>query len=450
LLIAAVAISIALFVSGAVLARLFTHHIEEREYAELANHQNQIIAAISIDADGRLSLSTSPADPRFFLPNGGLYWQIDLPDGSKERSRSLWETELKLPVDEFQDGTPHRHIISGPNSTTLLATERGLTVGPDRGAIPIRLTVAADRADIDRAAAEFRSVLIMSLGVLGLALLSALVIQVEVGLRPLGLLRTALQNVHKGSVERVEGQFPLEVEPLIIDMNALLDRERLNNTRARERAADLAHGFKTPLAILATVSRDVLREGQVKSAEEIKTQIDIMGRHVRRELSRARTVGASTIGQTSVRVRPVFTKIVAALGRISADRALIWTIEVDDAVAFFGDENDLLELLGNLADNAAKWATSSVTLKAFQGTTHLTLCVEDDGHGIPDGAETEILVRGRRLDESTGGTGLGLSIVAKIVEAYNGTISVSRAPKGGLAVLITLPGPIGTVPSPQT
>jgi signal transduction histidine kinase len=441
LLLATVAIAFALFVSGAVLVRLFTHHVEEREFAELANHQNQIVAAIQIDPNEQLSLATAPADPRFSIPNGGLYWQIEQSSGAPTlRSRSLWETELNLPPDNIKDGSPHRHAIVGPNNTTLLGIERGVTIGPDSRPRAVRLTVAVDRREVDKAVADFRQVIAASLGVLGIALLAALLVQIEVGLRPLTRLRTALQGVHSGSVERVTGAFPTEVQPLIEDMNALLDRERKNNTRAREQAADLAHGFKTPLAVLSTVSRDLARAGRLAAASEIETQIDMMGRHVRRELARARTVGASTIGQTAVHVRPVLTKVVAALSRISADRALAWDVQIADDATFLGDENDLLELVGNLADNAAKWASTRILVRAYRSENKLKLHVEDDGPGIPMGAESEVLVRGRRLDETSDGSGLGLSIVARIVEAYRGTLVLSQASLGGLAVSLTLPG----------
>ena len=431
----------ALFASGAVLARLFTHHVEEREFAELANHQKQIVAALQIEADDKLSLATAPADPRFSAPNGGLYWQIEQPNGGPtQRSRSLWETVLILPPDTVKDGSPHRHTIIGPNNSTLLGVERAVTIGPDSKPRAIRLTVAVDRAEVDKAVGEFRQVLAASLGVLGLALLAALLVQIEVGLRPLARLRTSLQSVHNGSAARVTGAFPSEVQPLIEDMNALLDRERRNNERARERAADLAHGFKTPLAVLSTVSRDLVREGRSSAASEIDTQIGMMGRHVRRELARARTVGSSTIGQQSVEVRPVLAKIVAALNRISTDRSLTWALDVADSTVFSGDENDLLELVGNLADNAAKWATSKVILSAYQSPETLTLQIEDDGPGIPGGAESEILIRGRRLGESSDGSGLGLAIVARIVETYGGEIRIDRSKLSGLRVTVRLPG----------
>jgi signal transduction histidine kinase len=436
---AAIAMIVALTGSGLVLANLFERHVEAREYAELRNHQNQIIAAVMIAADGQFNLSNAPADPRFVTPNGGLYWQIELPGGLKHRSRSLWETELVLPADDLVDGTVHHHIIAGPNNSTLLAIERGVTVGPEASPVMLRLTVAVDRRDLDTAAADFRDVLIKSLGVLGLALLAALLFQVQVGLRPLARLSTSLRQVHSGQADSITGTFPSEVQPLVADMNALLNRERMNNARARERAADLAHGFKTPLAVLAAISRDLQRQGHAASADDVNAQIDIMGRHAQRELARARMVGSTTLGQKAVAVRPLVTKIVAALSRISADRDLTWSINVAEDVDFPGDENDLLELVGNLADNAAKWAVGHVRIAASRSDRLVIFQVEDDGPGIPLGAEADILVRGRRLDETVDGTGLGLSIVTKIVEAYGGTMALDRSVLGGLGVVVTLP-----------
>ena len=306
--------------SGAFLARVFAQHVEAREFSELSHHQDQIAAAIQLDDERRPTLAIAPADPRFFAAHGGLYWQIDTSDGGRQRSRSLWESELSLPADNIKDGAPHRHTIKGPGHQTLLALERALTIGSDSAPLPLRLTVAVDRRDLDKAIADFRKVLAISLGVLGAALLLALIVQVEVGLRPLARLRSALQRVHGGAAEQVEGTFPSEIHPLITDMNALLERERHNNTLARDRAADLAHGFKTPLSVLSAISRDLVRDGRPAAAAEIDAQIDLMGRHVRRELARARTIGASPVRQTPVAVRPVLNKIVAALGRIASER----------------------------------------------------------------------------------------------------------------------------------
>lgn len=439
LLAATVAIAIALSASGWVLAQLFARHTEAREFAELRNHQNQLIAGLEIAADGTPHLVSQPADPRFEAPNGGLYWQIDDPTGSAQRSRSLWETELKLPIDDLRDGIPHSHLIAGPANQTLFAVERSLTLGPESNPRTFRITVAVDRKDVDNATAEFRNVLLASLGTLGAALIAASLLQIQIGLQPLVRLRHALQRVHSGDTNSITGDFASEVTPLIADMNALLDRERKNNTQARERAADLAHGFKTPLTVLSAVARELERNERAQLATEIKTQIDLMGRHVSRELARARTVGASPLRRNRTPVKASVDKIVAALSRITADRGLAWQVDVPHDAIFSGDENDLLELIGNLAENAAKWATSTVSIRARRHDQTLNLEILDDGPGIPEGTEAEVLMRGRRLDQTTEGNGLGLSIVAKIVKSYSGTMRLERGQPSGLSVQITLP-----------
>lgn len=436
---AACAVAAALAVSGYLLEGIFIRYVDARAVTELTNHANQILAAIERDATGQLLVTSAPADPRFTTPNGGLYWQIDTAGAKPQRSRSLWETVLVLPDDHLPDGVIHRHELAGPSGAQLMALERGLTIGPTNAPAALRLTVALDRQETSAAVAAFRSVLMRSLTVLGIALLLALWLQVVIGLRPLQSVTLALERVHSGAQSRLEGAFPSEIQPLVATMNALLEREQRNIERAREQAADLAHGFKTPLTVLSAVSRDLQRAGNSQAAVELDTQIDLMGRHVQRELARARTRAGIALGRTSVPVAPVVSRLVAALERIGADRDLTWEIAIDPTATFHGHENDLLELIGNIADNAAKWASSRVYVTGTQAKGHLILCVDDDGPGIPEGAGSEVLARGRRLDETRDGTGLGLSIVARLVDAYGGTLALSRSALGGLAVRIDLP-----------
>jgi signal transduction histidine kinase len=436
---AACAVAIALAISGILLARIFIAHIEARADTELTNHLSQIAGVLEIDGDGALQVAVAPADPRFAEPRSGLYWQIDLADGNRQRSRSLWDQVLALPTDDLADGMIHRHDVPGPGGTQLKLLERALTIGPDSKPVPVRVSVALDRGELEKAGGDFRKTLNSSLAVLGLLLLLALWAQVQIGLRPLAALRGALNQVRDGASRKVEGSFPSEVTPLVDDMNALLDRERRNIEQARERAGDLAHGFKTPLSVLSAVARELAREDRSASAMEIETQIDIMGRHVKRELALARTVGSAVVGRPTIPVKPIVDRVIGALQRIAADRNLRWRVDVATDAAFPGDENDLLEIVGNLADNAAKWAASQVAITASHDGHALLLNVADDGPGIPAGAEAEVLRRGRRLDGSTAGSGLGLSIVTKMVEAYGGTINLDRAALGGLAVTIVIP-----------
>lgn len=435
----AIALAMALTWSGIVLARLFATHVESRIDVELANHLGQIVAGLELGADGTLQLAAPPADPRFVSPGSGLYWQVSETGGRLTRSRSLWDHELALPADELSPGVLHRHDLPGPTGGTVHAVERLLTTGPDSGPVSFRVAVAVDRREIEEAVQRFTSVLISSLAVLGVALLVSLLAMIQIGLSPLVALRRALARVRDGRAANVEGAFPAEVQPLVFGINALLDKEQATLARARERAGDLAHGFKTPLAVLAAIARELRRDGATRAAGEIETQVDLMSRHVRRELARARMAGAAAVGRGGVALRPLIDKVIAALQRITADGRLDWRVAGAAEIRVAGDQDDLLELVGNLCDNAAKFAACRIDVTIEARGPAVVLVIADDGEGVPAGSEAAILERGRRLDDKGDGSGLGLAIVARIVETYSGSIRLYAGPLGGLAVEIVLP-----------
>ena len=362
LIAAALAIALALAASGLLLVRLFSQHVEHRVAAELLNHLNQIAAGLEVGTDRTLQNTAILADPRFAEPYDGLYWQMDQRDGARLRSRSLWDFELTLPADELGNETIHRHAIAGPGRTTLVAVERRLSVGTAPNIVSVRLAVAADRSEIEGATADFSTVLWKSILVIGVALCAAFAAMLHIGLLPLRALGEAIQRVHAGASPTVVGHYPSEVQALVLDVNRLLDKERETITRARERASDLAHGFKTPLAVLGAVARDLRRDGRATPANEIELQIDLMGRHVSRELARARMVGASVGVGSGAPVMPVVEKVVVTLRRIDRERKIEWSVNGDAGIRFAGDETDLLELVGNICENAGKWATSMIRI----------------------------------------------------------------------------------------
>ncbi|HRD76352.1 MAG TPA: ATP-binding protein [Hyphomicrobiaceae bacterium] len=436
---ALLAIVLALLASGVLLSRLFALHVERRAAAEMVVHLDQLLAGLEVEAGGAIQVTGALADPRFAKPYGGLYWQIDSPPAARQRSRSLWDFELTLPHDGLATGETHRHNLTGPAGSALFAIERAFSMGPGAAPISFRLTLATDRREIDQAAAEFRDTLATSLLVLGVSLLAAFAAMLHFGLAPFRRLGGALQDVHSGKRPKVEGAYPVEVAALVVDVNRLLDKERETIARAGERAGDLAHGFKTPLAVLGAVARDLERDGKSGAATEIEQQVETMSRHVRRELARARFVGRSGVNPTGIAVGPVVERVIAALERISGERPIAWTVTGPDDCRFAGDETDLFEVIGNLCENASKWARRRADVSIGQAAALLTISVSDDGPGIPEGAEAEALLRGRRIDESGSGSGLGLSIVAKTVDAYGGSISLARGPLGGLMARVVLP-----------
>ena len=439
LLAAAIAIVVALVLAAGILSKLFADHVEAREWSELRNHLNQLVGAVERGTDDQIQLTSTLADPRFDQPQGGLYWQIDVEGGKRERSRSLWDTELQPPADQLRPGDVHRHRLTGPQGAPVMAIEAAVTIPPNTTPLQLRVMVAVDRRDVDAAISGFRRVLFQSLAVLGACLLGALIWQIRVGLSPLRQLHRELLAVRRGEATRIEGAFATELTPLVRDLNALLAREQQEREHARERAADLAHGFKTPLAVQSAIARDLRRRGEAQVAGELDVQVEMMSRHVTRELSRVRTVGASTLSRATTNVRPIVAQVVNALGRISADRNLSWTIDVGETTVFVGEENDLLEIVGNLADNASKWAASSIIIKARSTGGTLTLSVEDDGPGLPAAERDLAMTRGARLDEQTDGHGLGMSIVAKMVERYGGSLCLERSALGGLMACLSFP-----------
>jgi signal transduction histidine kinase len=242
--------------------------------------------------------------------------------------------------------------------------------------------------------------------------------------------------VRTGRTARLGTAFPDEVRPLAAEVDHLLEAQAQAITRARARAADLAHGLKTPLTVLATTAEDLRDRGDTVLADEVASVADAMRRHVDRELARARAAHPGREGRP-VAALPVIERVVSVLRRTPRGHDLDWRIDVPAEADVAVEAQDLAEMLGNLAENAAKWASGVVRIAADPNGSLLT--IEDDGPGIPEAAIGTALVRGGRLDEAQPGSGLGLAIVSDLVETYGGTLTLDRSPLGGLHAAIRLP-----------
>lgn len=435
----AASIVVAVTVAGGGLLLMFERHVERRVVAELETDLRQLIDGLALGSGGTLEVARPPAEPRFAEPLSGTYWQIAPRDnGPMLRSRSLWDTVLALPQDDLVPGQEHLHGLVGPGGAMLLAAERSVLLPPSLGGGRIRAVVAVDHAEVGAAARAFATDLLPALGLLALVLAAAAWVQVTVGLRPLDAVRRRLAAVREGSMPRLGSDFPDEVRPLALEVDTLLDAQEAAMTRARARAADLAHGLKTPLTVLASTAEDMRARGDAASADEIVSVADGMRRHVERELARARV---SQFGRTAApqKVAPVIGQVVGVLRRTPRGQDLAWTIDAPAAAAAAVDPQDLAELLGNLAENAVKWARGQVRITAEATPDGYLVAVEDDGPGIAEGDVAEALKRGGRLDESRPGTGLGLAIVSDLVEAYGGNLALGRSALGGLRAMVRLP-----------
>jgi signal transduction histidine kinase len=438
----AVSIVLALTLAGFGLLLLFERHVERRMAVELASHLNQLVSSVARAPDGALEVSVPPADPRFLQPLSGLYWQItEEPNGAILRSRSLWDEKLILPPDELAHGEIHQHNLPGPGGASLLTVERKVALPASLGAGTIRAAVALDRAEVRAAGLAFGFDLVPFLAMLAAVLIAAAWIQVGVGLRPLDAMRRRLEQVRSGETERLGVAFPDEIRPLASEIDHLLDAQERAIARARTRAADLAHGLKTPLTVLSADAQELRSRGDERLADEIETITAGMRRHVERELARARTGVRAQTGPVQA-VRPVILQVVEVLRRTPHGQRLAWQVKCADKVRIRMDAQDLTEILGNLAENAASWAKSAVEIHVRAEGDAVTLQVEDDGPGVPEERIDSVLARGGRLDETRPGTGLGLAIVSDLVEAHSGSLTLGRSSLGGLLAEIRLQGAV--------
>jgi signal transduction histidine kinase len=430
-------ISLALGVAGTLLATLFRAHVERRLEAELTIQVDQIAAALERTDTGQLVLTHLPTDPRFRKPYSGFYWQVNAREESIFSSRSLWDVALRLPRDPSPDGKVHRHRISGPEGQRLIALERTVTLPDTPGAY--RVAAATDETELTAAAGAFTRPLVLSLGVLALALFAAVAIQVRVGLRPLHRLRAGVAAIREGRIKRLEGSFPTETQPLVEDLNALLQRNEEIVARGRTLAGNLAHGLKTPLSILANEVDRLAGNGAPQLAASMRGQITTMQRRMDYHLARARAAASLDVPGARVPIAPAVAAIQRTLARLYVARDLQLTIDVPADHVFRGEQQDLEEMLGNLMDNACKWARHRVAVASRRDNGRLAITIEDDGPGLTAEQQEHALAPGARFDESVPGTGLGLAIVRDLASLYGGGIALGNSSLGGLRAALTLP-----------
>jgi two-component system sensor histidine kinase PhoQ len=265
------------------------------------------------------------------------------------------------------------------------------------------------------------------------AALLALLAALAWGLRPLRTVAAEVRAIESGAQQRLTRDYPKELKHLTDNINALLLHEHAQQVRYKNALGDLAHSLKTPLAVLRGIGDSVGEQSPT-----LNEQIDRMDNIVQYQLQRAATTGRSAL-TTPIPLRPTLERLLTTLHKVYRDKGVTVELALQEAVAFRGDEGDLMELLGNLLDNAFKWAAGTVRISAHASRSVLELCVEDDGPGIEDAQAAQVLQRGVRLDENTPGHGIGLPMVRDIVEAYEGRLTIKRSDRGGARIAIFLP-----------
>ncbi|THV24712.1 sensor histidine kinase [Peteryoungia ipomoeae] len=429
-----VSVGLLLVLAGFVFVDLFDRSLERRVVEDLDRHTVEVIGNLRLAANGDLILSEKSQDPRFQEPLGGLYWQVTDDRSALLRSPSLWDTQLALPPPRPDPGANRQYRISGPEGAALLAHERVVSFGSGSDTRIVRTVVAMDTVGLVEARRAFTVDIIPYLAILALLLVGLSLLQLNIGLRPLARLNRGLHRVRSRQSERLDGSFPTELDATVEALNRLLDEQQKAIDKARARAADLAHGLKTPLTVLSNDAQTLIERGETDLGVELAHIAQVMQSHLQRELSLSRIATNRASCREDSFVAPTVASIVRTLRRTPSGEYLDWTMDIRDDVKVPLDRQDLGELLGNILENASKWAKTSVSVTARTSATGSVLTISDDGPGVAEDMRDRLTTRGARLDMKMPGDGLGLSIVQEIVDAYGLQLAFRNRPQGGLEV----------------
>lgn len=355
----------------------------------------------------------------------GWYWQLE-GAGEVQASRSLWDSRLDFRQATPVSNNPALKGLEGPGGTALMGITRDIEVE----GLPARLHVYGPASDIAMELKHLDRILLFTQLGLIVSLLMASILQVKLGLIPLRRLQERLISVRRGDASHVGNEYGPELAPLAQELDLVLTRNARIVDRARGHTADLSHALKKPLSLLAA-------DQELQKNSLLRQQLCAMSRLIDRHLARAGS-GAGSVRQ--VAVAHCIQGLLELMRRLHRERSLDWRGEVSEALSWRGEQTDFEEMLGNLLDNAGKWARSRVTVQADRQHDEIIIRIADDGPGLSSAQIRETGVRGRRFDESVEGSGLGLAITADIAETYGGELTLEAGPLGGLQAVLRLPG----------
>ena len=435
-----------LVVVGFVLSSLYQGAVERAFDRRLAVYLRTLVSDVATDQKSE-KFPQSLVEPQFDLPLSGWYWQVtrlDAPVPDVRSSRSLWDGTLPLLAElaaSVGAGVTRAGYAEGPEGQQLRIMERTIDLGGEGRYL---IAVAGDASEIDDEVHSFDVALLITFGVMGVVLLLITTFQVSFGLAPLKRISEGLSAIRSGRAERLEGVFPVEIAPLARETNALIEANREIVMRARTHAGNLAHALKTPLSVM--MNEAAAHTGDAL-ALKVREQTEIMRDQVARHLERARLAARVAVVGTVIEVRPVVAALARTMEKIHQRRGVAIDIDAGEGARFRGEQQDLEEMVGNLVDNACKWAQSRVAIEVFSEKPDpaddrrvVHIVVDDDGPGLSPQQRELVTRRGRRLDETKPGSGLGLSIVVELAGLYGGGLTLGTAPIGGLRAELVLPG----------
>ena len=434
---------LALIVISTVITTLYRQASERGFDSLLSAHLFNLIGSVGVSEGGALTGSPDLGDLRFSQPNSGWYWTVEpVSEGvtGELRSSSMTEAIPSPSVAEvpFNAQFQRSYVTDGIAGEELAVVETEFVLDAQNRVA--RFRVMGNRTELEQEISSFERQLFTYLSLFGVGMIGINAIAILLGLRPLSRVRNALAMVREGTAQRLDGKFPAEIEPLANETNALIENNRRIVERARTQVGNLAHSLKTPLAVLVNEGRAL---GGVKGTL-ISEQAAAMRQQVDHYLKRARVAAQRDSVVYRTPVTPLLQRLVRVLEKLGRMKISLTLPETE--IIFAGEREDLEEIVGNLLENAMKWAASRVDVSvqdlSKSDETHrlFSIIIEDDGPGIPEDKARDALKRGKRLDETKPGTGLGLAIVADLVNEYGGRLMLERSELGGLKAIVQLRG----------
>src|ERR1700761_2702530 len=435
-----------LLITGVVLSSVYRQATERAFDRRLNLYLRPLVAEVAPPDEPPDHQFQSLGEPLFELPLSGWYWQITRTDTEKadvRASRSLWDKKLPKLEDrgvELSAAGIRVAYVDGPEGQNLRMVERPIDLGSDGKFL---VSVAGDASEIFDETRSFDYYLGGTFTALGIVLLLTTIFQVRFGLAPLKRISDAIADIRSGRAERLGGGVPVEIAPLARETNALIDANREIVERARTHVGNLAHAIKTPLSVIVN---EASAHGADPFASKVLEQADVMRDQVAHHLERARIAARVTIVGSVSEIGPVVDALRRTMEKIHRDRGVAIEVASGSKAKFRGERQDLEEMVGNLVDNACKWAASRVFIEVLVdeptepgATPMLRIVVDDDGRGLSEQERAKVSRRGQLLDESKPGSGLGLSIVTDLAGLYGGSLSLGHAPIGGLRAELVLP-----------
>ena len=400
--------------------------------------------AVAYNDEGEVlaDIRSRPSDPDYDTPLSGKYWAILTFDGQGKLVRtntsdSIWDADVPLPTKlkarAIADaGQPVFANATGPANEAIRVGAKVILV--KGGAMRLILLTARDRTKWDEATNDFRNLALTAMLMLFGGVMCAMLFQIRLSLTPLGRMQKDLSDIREGKRARLDDDYPAELNAVTSELNLLIEHNREVVERARTHVGNLAHALKTPIAVLHNEAK-----GKSQLDKLVREQASIMEENVTSHLQRARAAASAKALGARTEIIPIINGLARTMEKIFTQRGISIGTQLASGLVFRGEKQDFEEALGNLMENACKWATKRVRVSAEIHGPNLVIHVDDDGPGLSPDQREKALQRGERLDEAAPGTGLGLSIVAELAELYNGKFLLNHSPLGGLRASLHLP-----------